>query len=196
MKSDEQEEIVGRIVVSEFMTLDGVMEDPGGGEQFAHGGWAFKFERGEEGDRFKYEELMAADAMLLGRRTYEGFAAAWPQMNQDEFGQKMNSMPKYVISKTLTDPTWTNSTVLGGEVADEVGRLKDEREEILVAGSQQLVQALHAHGLIDEYRLMVFPIVLGAGKRLFEAPGDQTSLRLVEAKPAGDTVLLRYHAGG
>ncbi len=184
---------MGRLVVSEFVTLDGVLEDPGGAEQSPYGGWAFKFERGQEGTQFKVEELMAADAMLLGRRTYEGFAAAWPKMNQDEFGQKMNSMPKYVISKTLNEATWTNSTVLSGDVAEEVGRLKDEAGELLVAGSQQLVQALHEHGLIDEYRLMVFPIVIGGGKRLFAESGAQTTLRLVEAKPAADTVLLRYH---
>jgi dihydrofolate reductase len=185
---------MGRIVVSEFVTLDGVMEDPGGAEKSRHGGWAFKFERGEEGDRFKVEELMAADALLLGRKTYEGFAAAWPNMNEDEFGQKMNSMPKYVVSKTLTEASWTNSTILSGEVAEQVGRLREEVGEILVAGSQRLVGALHAHGLVDEYRLMVFPIVLGAGKRLFEGSAEQAALRLIEAKTAADTVLLTYRS--
>jgi dihydrofolate reductase len=185
---------MGRIVVSEFVTLDGVMEDPGGAEKSRHGGWAFKFERGEEGDRFKVEELMAADALLLGRKTYEGFAAAWPNMNEDEFGQKMNSMPKYVVSKTLTEASWTNSTILSGEVAEQVGRLREEVGEILVAGSQRLVGALHTHGLVDEYRLMVFPIVLGAGKRLFEGSEEQTALRLIEAKTAADTVLLTYRS--
>jgi dihydrofolate reductase len=188
-----EEEIMGRIVVSEFVTLDGVMEDPGGGEKSPYGGWAFKFERGEDGDTFKSQELMAADALLLGRRTYEGFAAAWPNMTQDEFGQRMNSLPKYVISHTLTDPSWNNSTVLAGDPVQEVSRLKDEVGEILVAGSAQLVSTLHAHGLVDEYRLMLFPIVVGGGKRLFEDPGTQVSLRLVEAKPAAQTLLLTYH---
>jgi dihydrofolate reductase len=183
---------MGRIVVSEFVTLDGVMEDPGGSEGSPHGGWAFKFERGEEGDAFKYDELAAADALLLGRKTYEGFAAAWPRMNEDEFGRKMNSMPKYVVSRTLTDPDWTNSTVLAGDPVEEIARLKQEVGEILVAGSGQLVNTLYAHGLVDEYRLMVFPIVLGGGRRLFGESGAQTSLRLVEVKPAADTLLVRY----
>jgi len=183
---------MGRIVVSEFVTLDGVMEDPGGAEKSPHGGWAFKFDRGEDGNRFKYEELMAADALLLGRQTYEGFAAAWPQMNEDEFGRKMNSMPKYVVSKTLTHPSWTNTTVLAGDLGAEARRLKDEVGEVLVAGSRQLVGALHAGHLVDEYRLMIFPIVLGGGKRLFEGSGEPSSLRVVEARPAADTVLLRY----
>jgi dihydrofolate reductase len=184
---------MGRVVVSEFVTVDGVMEDPGGAERSPHGGWAFKFERGEAGDRFKYEELMAADALLLGRRTYEGFAAAWPKMNDTDFGQKMNAMPKYVVSSTLADASWTNSTVLAGDPAQAVVALKARVGEILLAGSQHLASALHAHGLVDEYRLMVFPIVLGGGKRLFEDAERQASLRLVEAERAADTLLLRYH---
>jgi dihydrofolate reductase len=184
---------MGRIVVSEFVTLDGVIEDPGGAERSPSGGWAFKFDRSEEGDRFKTEELMNADALLLGRRTYEGFAAAWPNMNEDPFGQRMNSMPKYVVSSTLTKADWTNSTILAGDLAEEAARLRDEVGEILVAGSRQLVNGLHALGLIDEYRLMVYPIVLGAGARLFDDSGAQVTLRLVEAKPAGDTLLLTYH---
>jgi dihydrofolate reductase len=183
---------MGRIVASEFVTLDNVMEDPGGAEKSPDGGWAFKFDRGEAGERFKYEELMAADALLLGRVTYEGFAAAWPAMNQDEFGQKMNSMPKYVISTTLSEPTWANSTVLGGDPAEEARRLRAQGGELLVAGSRRLVNALHAQGLIDEYRLIVYPIVLGRGARLFEGTGVPARLRLVEAQPAADTVLLRY----
>ena len=179
-------------MASEFVTLDGVMEDPGGAERSPHGGWAFKFDRGKEGDAFKYDELMGADALLLGRRTYEGFAAAWPAMNEDEFGRKMNSMPKYVVTSTLTDAGWANSTPLSGDLAAEVKRLRDEVGDILVAGSQRLVGALHALGLIDEYRLMLFPIVLGGGKRLFDESGARATLRLVEAKPAADVVLLRY----
>jgi dihydrofolate reductase len=184
---------MGRIVVSEFVTLDGVIEDPGGSEKSPYGGWAFKFERGEEGDRFKYDELMAADALLLGRQTYEGFAAAWPRMDQDPFGQRMNGMPKYVVSRTLTEASWNNSKVLTGDPVEEVTRLKQEIGEILVAGSRTLVNALHVNGLIDEYRLMVFPIVLGGGKRLFDELSTQVSLRLIDARPAADTLLLTYH---
>lgn len=185
---------VGRIVVSEFVTLDGVIEDPGGGENSPQGGWAFKFQRGEQGDRFKYDELMAADGLLLGRRTYEGFAAAWPNMDDDEFGQRMNSLPKYVVSSTLTDPSWTNTTVITGDLATEAARLKDEVGELLVAGSGRLVNSLHHYGLIDEYRLMVFPIVVGGGKRLFEESDAQTALRLIEATPSADVVMIRYQA--
>lgn len=178
--------------MTEFVTLDGVMEDPGGAEKSPYGGWAFQFERGEAGDRFKYEELMAADALLLGRRTYEGFAAAWPDRDQDDFGRRMNSMPKYVVSRTLTDPTWANTTVLKGDLVDHATWLRDELGEILVEGSHRLVGELHAHGLVDEYRLMVFPVVAGGGKRLFDDAGTPTRLRLVETAPAADTVLLRY----
>ncbi len=185
---------MGKVVVSEFVTLDGVMEDPGGGETFEHGGWAFKFERGEEGNRFKYEELMSADALLLGRVTYEGFAAAWPNMNQDEFGQKMNSMPKYVFSSTLSDPSWENSHVIKGDLAGEITRLKDEVGELLVAGSAQLVGGLMAAGLVDDLRLMVYPIVLGTGKRLFAEGAGPATLRLVESGLAAQTLLLRYEA--
>ncbi|HEX6524396.1 MAG TPA: dihydrofolate reductase family protein [Streptosporangiaceae bacterium] len=184
---------MGRIVVSEFVTLDGVMEDPGGAEKSPYGGWAFKFERGEEGDRFKSEELMAADALLLGRQTYEGFAAAWPKMNTDPFGQRMNSMPKYVVSRSLTEASWNNTTVLRGDPVDEVMKLKQHVGEILVAGSQTLINTLHTHGLIDEYRLMVFPITVGGGKRMFDQSTIQVNLRLVDALPAAQTLLLRYH---
>ena len=183
---------MGRIVISEFVTLDGVIEDPGGAEQSPYGGWAFKFDRGDEGNAFKVDELMAADGLLLGRRTYEGFAAAWPGRPSDPFSDKMNSMPKFVVSSTLTDASWANTTIVGGDVAESVARLKDEAGELLVAGSAQLVNALHAHGLIDEYRLMLFPIVVGGGRRLFDAPGAQAALRLIDAKRAADTVLLRY----
>ena len=183
---------MGRVVVTEFVTLDGVMEDPGGAEKSPYGGWAFQFERGEAGNRFKVEELMAADALLLGRRTYERFADAWPSMNEDDFGRRMNSIPKYVVSRTLTEPTWANTTVLKGNFVDEVTRLRDEVGEILVEGSHRLVCELNAHGLVDEYRLMLYPIVVGGGKRLFDDSGTQARLRLVEAEPAADTVLLRY----
>jgi dihydrofolate reductase len=192
-ESDE-EDTVGRIVITEFISLDGVIEDPGGGESsFAHSGWSFEFDRGEEGDRFKLDELMAADVQLLGRITYEGFAAAWPAMREStgEFGEKMNSMPKYVVSTTLSDDdaSWENSSVIRDDVADAVRNLKQEVEgDILVQGSATLAQTLIEHGLVDELRLMVFPVVLGAGKRLFGETAAKTTLRVKESKIVGDGV--------
>jgi len=178
---------MSKLVVSEFMSLDGVMEDPGGGEPFERGGWAFKFERSPDGDRFKYDELMAAGAMLLGRVTYEGFAQAWPKMRDNPFGEKMNSMPKYVVSSTLQSADWENSTILTGDLAERVGELRSSVEgDILVAGSAQLVQALTDLGLVDEYRLMVYPIVLGAGKRLFGETGAAHTLKLTGVAPVGE----------
>ena len=186
---------MGRIVVTEFISLDGVIEDPGGAEDFKYGGWSFEIERGEEGDQFKLDETMSSDALLLGRRTYEGFADAWPS-REGEFADKFNNMPKYVVSSTLKDPDWTNSTVLDGDVADEVSKLKQEfNGEIVVHGSAQLVQALVEHGLVDELRLMVFPVVLGAGKRLFGGTSDKRRLRLADSKTVGDGVtILTYEA--
>jgi dihydrofolate reductase len=182
---------VGKLVVTEFVTLDGVMEDPGGSEKTAGGGWAFRFERGSEGDKFKLDELMASDAQLLGRKTYEGFAAAWPSMEAGEFGVKMNAMPKYVVSSTLTDPTWENTTVIGGDLAQEVGALKERYDgDVLVAGSAQLVQGLLALGLVDELRLMVYPIALGTGKRLFADGGESLPFELVDTARAGETAIL------
>ncbi len=187
---------MGKLVVTEFVTLDGVMEDPGGGEkdQFDRGGWAFQFDRGEEGDTLKFDELKAADAQLLGRVTYDGFAKAWPTMEgTGEFGEKMNAMPKFVVSGTLEDPTWNNTTVLGPDLPGEIGKLKDQFEgDILVAGSAQLVQGLLAHDLVDELHLMVFPIVLGAGKQLFADAESTKSMELVETKQAGETVILIF----
>jgi dihydrofolate reductase len=188
---------MGKLVVTEFITLDGVIEAPGGGEAFEHGGWAFKFNRGDDGDKFKVDELMAADAQLLGRVTYAGFAQAWPTMNTDEFGQKMNNMPKYVVSTTLrdADATWTNSTVIRDDVPGQVARLKSKvAGDIVVAGSAQLARTLAEHGLVDEYRLMVFPIVLGSGKRLFGDRSPSLTLRLVDSKPVGPdgVVILTY----
>jgi dihydrofolate reductase len=186
---------MGRVVVSEFMTLDGVIEAPGGGEDFEHAGWSFRFDRGEEAAKFKFDELMAADAQLLGRITYTGFAQAWPSMTgTGEFGEKMNSMPKYVVSRTLTDEqaAWSNSKVIGQDLAGEVSQLKQQLAgDILVAGSARLVQSLSELQLVDEYRLMVFPIVLGAGKRLFAEGSSTTALRLLDSKAVGpDGVLL------
>jgi dihydrofolate reductase len=184
---------MGRIVVTEFVSLDGVIEDPGGSEDFKYGGWTFEIERGEEGDGFKLDEALNADALLLGRKTYEGFAAAWPS-REGEFADKFNSMPKYVVSSTLKDPDWTNSTVLDGDLAEEVSKLRqDVGGEIVVHGSAQLVQALIEHGLVDELRLMVFPVVLGAGKRLFGETSDKRRLRLTDSKTVGDGVeILTY----
>ena len=181
---------MGKLVVTEFVTLDGVMEDPGG-QHGGRGGWAFKFEQGPEGEKFKFDELMASDAQLLGRVTYEGFAQAWPTMEAGEFGEKMNGMPKFVVSKTLESPEWNNTTVLKGDIAEEVGKLKEQfAGDILVAGSAKLVQSLLAHDLVDELHLMVFPILLGAGKRLFADGAETTSLKLAELKQTGEVVTL------
>lgn len=185
---------MGKIVVTEFVSLDGVMEDPGGAEDYEHGGWTFEIDRGE-GDRFKLDETMATAALLLGRKTYEGFAAAWPS-REGEFADRFNTMPKYVVSSTLENPTWSNTTVLSGDVAEEVAKLKREQEgEIVVHGSRQLVQTLVADDLVDEYRLMVFPVLLGSGKRLFGESG-KTRLRLVETKVVGDGVAILVYARG
>jgi dihydrofolate reductase len=183
---------MGRIVVTEFISLDGVIEDPGGAEGFKHGGWTFAFDTGDEGDKFKLEETLGADALLLGRVTYDGFAAAWPTMEgTGEFGEKMNGMPKYVVSSTLRDPEWNNSTVLDSDPAESVAKLKQDVDGvILVAGSSQLAQTLIEHDLVDELRLMVFPVVLGTGKRLFGDTSDKTPLRLTDSKMVGDGVAI------
>jgi dihydrofolate reductase len=184
---------MARIVVTEFVSLDGVMEAPGGGEDFRHAGWTFEIERGDEGDQFKLDETMGSEALLLGRVTYEGFARAWPT-REGEFADKFNSMPKYVVSSTLKDPDWTNTTVLDGDVVEEVTKLKDELNgDVVVHGSAQLAQTLVEHDLVDELRLMVFPVVLGNGKRLFGETTDKKPLRLAESKVVGDGVMiLRY----
>ncbi|MBD0338287.1 MAG: dihydrofolate reductase family protein [Thermoleophilia bacterium] len=185
---------MGRIVVTEFVSLDGVMEDPGGAEGFEHGGWSFEISRGEEGDRFKLEETMGSEALLLGRRTYEGFAAAWPS-REGEFADKFNSMPKYVVSSTLEDPSWTNTTVLRGELAEEVARVRDAHEgDVVVHGSATVAQALLDAGLVDELRLMVFPVVLGRGRRLFGETSGKLPLRLVESRTVGDGVAILVYA--
>jgi dihydrofolate reductase len=170
---------VGRIVVTEFVSLDGVMEDPGGSEDFEHGGWSFEFDRGDEGDNF----------------TCEGFAAAWPS-REGEFADKFNTMPKYVVSSTMEKPEWTNSTVLKGDVEEAVAKLRREREgDIVVHGSARLVQTLVDRDLVDEVRLMVFPVILGSGKRLFAETNDKKRLRLVDSKVVGDGIaILVYQA--
>jgi dihydrofolate reductase len=181
---------MGKIVVTEFVSLDGVMEDPGGSENFKYGGWTFQIERGSDGDQFKVDETMNSEALLLGRKTYEGFADAWPQRD-GEFADRFNSMPKYVVSSTLKDPDWTNTTVLEGDLAESVGKLRDELDgDIVVHGSAQLVQGLLENGLVDEVRLMVFPVVLGSGKRLFGETSDKHSLKLTDSKIVGDGVAI------
>ena len=178
---------MGTIVVSQFVTVDGVMEDPGGSEGMERGGWALQFDRGEDGDRFKLEELMESSALLLGRKTYEGFAAAWPTREGD-FADKFNAMPKFVVSSTLSDPEWSNSTVVGVE---DLARLKEEQDGvILVNGSQRLMDALFERDLVDELRLMVFPTVLGNGKQLFGDTGATRTLELVESRPVGPEGVL------
>lgn len=184
---------MGRIVVTEFISLDGVIEDPGGSEDFKHGGWSFEFSRGDEGDRFKLDETMASEALLLGRVTYEGFAEAWPSRD-GEFADKFNNMPKYVVSSTLSAPEWTNSTVLSGDLPNEIASMKEKIEgDIVVHGSAQLVQGLIEHDLVDELRLMVFPVALGSGKTLFGETTDMKPFRLIDSQVVGDGVtILRY----
>ena len=181
---------MGRIVVTEFVSLDGVMEAPGGGEDFKHAGWTFEINRGDKGEKFKVDETLASDALLLGRVTYEGFAAAWPSRD-GEFADKFNTMPKYVVSSTLEKPAWNNSTVLKGDLAEEVEKLKQQHErDIVVHGSATLVQSLVEQDLVDELRLMVFPVVLGTGKRLFGETSDKKPLRLTDTKIVGDGVAI------
>jgi dihydrofolate reductase len=182
---------VGRIVVTEFVSLDGVMEDPGGSEHSKHGAWTFKFNRGDEGNKFKMDETNNAEAQLLGRVTYEGFAAAWPQRSGDPFSEKFNSMPKYVISQTLKKADWNNSTILKGNVVEEVKNLKQRlKGDILVSGSARLVQTLIANDLVDQLNLMVFPVILGTGKRLFGETSAMKPLQLAESKTVGDGIAI------
>jgi dihydrofolate reductase len=186
---------MGRIVVTEFISLDGVIEDPGGSEDFKHGGWSFEINRGEDGNRFKLEETQNAEAMLLGRVTYEGFAEAWPQRTEEDetgFADKFNTMPKYVVSSKLKEPLeWNNSKLLEGDPIKATEKLKDELDgEIVVHGSATLAQSLIENNLVDEIRLMVFPVVLGAGKRLFAETSDKKPMKLAESKTVGDGVSI------
>jgi dihydrofolate reductase len=181
---------MGRIVVSEFVSLDGVMQDPGGDSGWKHAGWSFKIPRGKEGDEFKVEETRDSEALLLGRLTYQGFAAAWPSV-KGEFGDMFNSMPKYVVSSTLEKAEWNNSTVLKGDVVKEISQLKQRlKGNIVVHGSARLVQTLLEHDLVDELRLMVYPVILGSGKRLFGESSEMKRLRLVDSKTVGDGVAI------
>jgi dihydrofolate reductase len=184
---------MGRIVVTEFVSLDGVVEAPGGGEDFKHGGWSFEFDRGDEGNKFKLDETLSSEALLLGRVTYDGFAASWPSRD-GEFADKFNTMPKYVVSSTLEKPEWNNTTVLKGDVPEQVAKLKQEHDgDVVVHGSPRLVQTLLEHDLVDELRLMVFPVVLGSGKRLFGETADKRPLRLVDSKVVGDGVAVMIY---
>lgn len=181
---------MGRIVVTEFVSLDGVIQAPGGGEDFEHAGWSFEFDRGSEGDKFKLDEALDAEALLLGRVTYEGFAAAWPSM-EGEFADKFNGMPKYVVSSTLEQAGWSNSTVLAGDAAEEVAKLRREKPgNIVVHGSARLAQTLLEHELVDELRLMVFPVLLGSGKRLFGETSGKRRLRLTDSRTVGGGVCI------
>jgi len=182
------------IVVTEFVSLDGVMEAPGGEPGFKYPGWTFEFDRGDDGNQFKLDETRSADALLIGRRTYESFAGAWPQ-REGEFADKFNAMPKFVVSSTLEDPEWNNTTVLGsGDATTQVRRLKERFDgELQVPGSHRLVQELIAGDLVDQINLMVFPVILGTGKKAFEAAPEKLNLRLTESKVVVEGVLvLRY----
>jgi dihydrofolate reductase len=186
---------VGKLVVSEFISVDGVIEDPGGSEGTAQGGWSFRHPA-PDGQQFKFDELMASDVLLLGRVTYEGFAAAWPAMEETtgEFGKRMNAIPKVVVSTTLTEAGWRNSTIVSGDVPGEVARLKQRYDgDILVAGSVTLIETLREHNLVDEYRLMIHPVVLGSGKRLFRDGSVPADLQLADSRPVGpNTIVLTY----
>ena len=180
-----------RFVVTEFVSLDGVMEAPGGEPDFKYPGWTFEFDRGDDGNQFKVDETMGTDALLLGRRTYEGFAAAWPS-REGEFADKFNSMPKFVVSTTLKDPEWNNTTVLdGGDATAQVRELKEQFDgELQVPGSHRLVQELIEADLVDQINLMVFPVILGTGKRFVDQQPERRTLRLKESKVVGDGVLV------
>ncbi len=182
-----------KVVVLEYVSLDGVMEDPGGAEQFEHGGWTIPYWN-DEIAKFQSDGLFASDALLLGRATYQEFAKAWPSMTDEAgFADRMNSLPKYVVSTTLEAVEWNNSRLIKGNVAEEVARLKQQPgQDILIYGSGELIHTLMQHDLIDEYRLLVYPVVLGSGKRLFR-DGSTTTLKLVETQMfSSGVVALTY----
>ena len=186
---------MGKLVVTEFVSLDGIFEDPGGAEGYEHGGWTFEYDRGPDGDQFKMDELTEAAVQLFGRVTYEGFAAAWPS-REGPFAEKLNNDPKYVVSTTLENPTWQNTTVIADNVVDEIAKVKAATEgTVLVAGSGTLVATLLANDLVDELRLMVFPTVLGRGRRVFPDGIDRLKFRLVETRTVGpDGVQVQVYA--
>jgi dihydrofolate reductase len=180
---------MGKIVVTQFVSLDGVMQAPGG-EEFKYPGWSFEFDRGDDGNRFKLDETMEADALLIGRRTYESFAGAWPD-REGEFADKFNQMPKYLVSSTITDPDWNNTTRLEGDVVEAVRKLRDEVDGVIqVPGSHQLVQDLMENDLVDQINLMIFPVVLGTGFRVFGEYSDKKTMRLVESKTVGEGIVV------
>jgi dihydrofolate reductase len=181
---------MGKIVASENVSLDGVIEDPAGVEGFRRGGWFFETDRGEDGEKFTLDKMLGTEALLLGRRSYEFFAATWPSRG-GELADKLNGMPKYVVSSILEDPAWNNSTVLAGGVVTEIAELKQTIDgEIVVLGSPQLARNLIEHDLVDELRLMIYPVVLGAGARLFGATGDKKPMRLVDTETVGDGIVI------
>ena len=188
---------MGKLVVTEFVSVDGVFEDPGGAEGYEYGGWTFEYDRGDDGNKFKLDELIEAEVQLLGRVTYEGFAAAWPSREGD-FDDKINADPKYVVSTTLVDPVWQNTTVISGDAAQEVAQLRENTAGvILVAGSGTLVATLLGADLVDELRLMVFPTVLGRGRRLFPDGIDRLKLKLAETRTVGpDRVQIQIYQRG
>jgi len=188
---------MGRIVVTEFLSLDGVMQAPGG-EEFKYPGWTFEFDRGDDGNQFKLDETLETDVLLIGRVTYESFAGAWPS-REGPFAEKFNTMPKYVVSSTLEDPEWNNTTVLKGDAVEEASKLKAEKDGVIqIPGSLRLVQALLEADLVDELHLMVFPVVLGTGRKLFGDTSDKSNWKLTEAKPVGPdgVVVLIYQRAG
>jgi dihydrofolate reductase len=181
---------MGTIVISENISLDGVIEDPAGVEGFRLGGWFFETDRGEDGEKFTLDKTLDTEALLLGRRSYEFFATTWPSRG-GELADKLNSLPKYVVSSTIEDPDWNNSTVLKGDVVDEVAKLKQELNgEVVVLGSPQLARMLIEHDLVDELRLMIYPVVLGAGARLFGETSDKIPMRLVDTQTVGDGIAI------
>ena len=186
---------MGRIVISENVSLDGVIEDPAGVEGFEHGGWVGKLTARPATGEHALEEALGAEAFLLGRRTYAFLAERWPSRT-GALADRLNKLPKYVVSSTLEHPQWNNTTVLGGDVVEEVSRLKHELDgEIIVAGSIQLVRTLMERDLADELRLLVYPVVLGAGDRLFGETGEKQPMRLVGTKSGDDVAFLTYEFG-
>jgi dihydrofolate reductase len=179
---------MGKIVISENVSLDGVVQDPAGDEGFSRGGWVGPIAAREEVAKVALDEALGAEAFLLGRRSYEWLAARWPSRN-GALADRLNSLPKYVVSSTLEDPHWNNSTVLKGDPVDEVAKLKETLNgEIVVAGSFQLLRTLIEHDLVDELRLKVFPVVLGAGGRLFGQTSDKKQTRLIDSRTLGEGI--------
>jgi dihydrofolate reductase len=189
-----QENIMRKVIVSEFLSLDGVMEDPGGAEEFTHGGWTQPYWSDEIG-KFKFDELFASDALLLGRVTYQGFAAAWPARKDEAgFADRMNCLPKYVVSATLAEAGWNNSTIIRANIAGAVDKLKQQPgQDILVAGSRRLVHLLIQYDLVDRYQFLVYPVILGRGKRLFDDLEKPVKLKLVETRNFKTGVILQTY---